>query len=370
VEDSAKTSSRTHAQVLPPRRRIRKSLRVSPSSVLLLLALLLKWPDNVGGKASRGKSSGPAIPGGEDASADQCQGLSRGEQANFDRLLQRAAQLSQTRALDSAQACLESALRLASTAPKKAHVLFNLAVIARQRGDVDGAKEILLQAPAEGVRDWAQAHMILKSAVCVSAYGQSRRAMTCENVLQAHMFLGILQLESGESRKALKSLARAKKLSPQDPAIYRDMAQAYYNLGEAPTAVHVWEEVRGRERERESERASKRERERRERARERARAREREREKERDRREGGRARARERPKERERGRERVSEAESIYTYIGHRQHADEQRRLFQPGAPAARAGGQQRRAMLHRRRAPVAQQRAVSLQLRQPVVRP
>ena len=69
------------------------------------------------------------------------------------------------------------------------------------------------------------------------------------------MFLGILQLESGESRKALTSLARAKKLSPQDPAIYRDMAQAYYNLGEARTAVHVWEEVRGREGEGERERA-------------------------------------------------------------------------------------------------------------------
>ena len=255
VEDTARTSTRNDAHVLPPRRRIRKHLRVSPSSVLLLLVLLLKWPDDVGGKASRGKRSGPAIPGGDDASADTCQGLARGEKANFDRLLQRAAQLSQTRALDSAQACLQSALRLASTAPKKAHVLFNLAVIARQRGDVDGAKEILLQAPAEGVRDWAQAHMILKSAVYVSVYRQSRRALTFGNVLQAHMFLGILQLESGESRKALKSLARAKKLSPQDPAIYRDLAQAYYNLGEAPTAVHVWEEVRGREGEGERERA-------------------------------------------------------------------------------------------------------------------
>jgi len=168
VEDTANTSTRTHVHVLPPLRRIR--LRFSPSSVLLLLALLLQWPDDVGGKNSRGKRSGPAIQGGGYARADPCPGLARGEQANFDRLLQRAAQLSQTRALDSAHACLESAVRLASTAPKKAHVLYNLAVIARQRGDVDSAKEILLQAPAEGVRDWAQAHMILKRAlysVCI-----------------------------------------------------------------------------------------------------------------------------------------------------------------------------------------------------------
>ncbi len=109
------------------------------------------------------------------------------------------------------------------------------------------------------------------------------------------MFLGILQLESGESRKALTSLARAKKLSPQDPAIYRDMAQAYYNLGEARTAVHVWEEVRER---------------------------------------GGGGAGRERASERGGERER----ESIHIYIGRGQHADEQRRLFQPGAPAARAG--------------------------------
>eukprot|EP00802_Teleaulax_amphioxeia_P003996 Tamp_03999.p1 GENE.Tamp_03999~~Tamp_03999.p1 ORF type:complete len:997 (+),score=159.38 Tamp_03999:212-3202(+) len=190
----------------------------APACILLVLALLLACPSVVGRKASKaragGNGAGSAGLGSDGGSADPCPGLSRGELDSFDRLLQRAAQLSRTHALNEAQACLESALRMASTAQNKAHVLFNLAVIARQRGDVEGAKKILLQAPTEGVRGWAQ----------------------------AHMFLGILQLESGESRKALKSLARAKRLSPQDAAIYRDMAQAYYNLGEAPKAVHVWEE--------------------------------------------------------------------------------------------------------------------------------
>ena len=189
---------------------------VRPACILLVLALLMACPGAVGGKAkarARGSGAGSAGAGSSGGSAAPCPGLSRGELDDFDQLLQRAAQLSRTHALDEAQTCLESALRLARTAQNNAHVLFNLAVIARQRGDVEGAKKVLLQAPTEGVRGWAQ----------------------------AHMFLGILQLESGESRKALKSLARAKKLSPQDPALYRDMAQAYYNLGEAPKAVHVWE---------------------------------------------------------------------------------------------------------------------------------
>ena len=73
---------------------------------------------------------------------------------------------------------------------------------------------MLLKAPKKGIKKWAQ----------------------------AHLFLGTLQNESGESRKALASLTRAMKLSPQDPAVYREMAQCYYNLGEAPSAVHVWGE--------------------------------------------------------------------------------------------------------------------------------
>jgi len=180
---------------------------------LLLAALALLLVATSGGKAPRGKvkRAGVSAPGEPGAA---CPGLSAAEMGSYDRLLHRAAELSQARALDGAQLCLETALSLAGSDQTKAHVLFNLAVIARQRGDVAGAKKILVDAPKEGMRGWAQ----------------------------AHTFLGILQLESGESRKALKSLARAKRLSPREPAIYRDMAQGYYNLGEAHEAVHVWEE--------------------------------------------------------------------------------------------------------------------------------
>ena len=174
----------------------------------LLFIILAGEPNEVGGgkvKSKKGKAK---------ASGSACRGLVQAELGSYDRLLQRAAELSQTRELDAAQACLDTALDLSTNAHAKAHVIFNLAVIARQRGDVEGAKKILLQAPKEGMRGWAQ----------------------------ANMFLGILQMESGESREALASLSRAKSLSPEDPAIYRDMAQGYYNLGEAPMAVHVWKE--------------------------------------------------------------------------------------------------------------------------------
>jgi protein O-GlcNAc transferase len=143
-----------------------------------------------------------------------CGGLARHELNNFDRLLERTAELAQVRNLDAAQECLKTALGVAKNEHQRAHVYFNLAVLSRQRGDVNGAKSMLLKAPKKGIKKWAQ----------------------------AHLFLGTLQNESGESRKALASLTRAMKLSPQDPAVYREMAQCYYNLGEAPSAVHVWGE--------------------------------------------------------------------------------------------------------------------------------
>lgn len=181
-------------------------------TLLVAALLLLACPGALNGaKASKGKGARKKQQG---AGGSACPGLGAQDLASHDRLLQRAAEHSQARDLAGAQACLETALGLASNEQTEAHVLFNLAVVARQRGDVEGAKKILQEAPKEGVRGWAQ----------------------------AHTFLGILQLESGESRKALKSLTRAKRLAPREPAIYRDLAQGYYNLGEAHEAVHVWEE--------------------------------------------------------------------------------------------------------------------------------
>jgi len=169
------------------------------SMLVILLLALLACPDQVGGnkKASKSKIKGKGMDQSAARSVrgkgEKCDGLAGSELSNFDRLLQRAAELSQSRALDHAQACLESALELASNVGAEAHVMFNLAVVARQRGDIEGAKKILLQAPKEGVKNWAP----------------------------AHTFLGTLLLESGEPRQALESLSRAKKLLPQEPVIYR-----------------------------------------------------------------------------------------------------------------------------------------------------
>ena len=172
----------------------------------LLLALLAVQVGSCGKAKVKGK--------GRPAGIGACDGLQRSELSSFDRLLERAAELSQARALDAAQGCLQVALGLAVTAQAQAHVRFNLAVIARQGGDIVGARKTLMQAPKEPLRNWAQ----------------------------AQLFLGILHSEGGDARTALKSLARAKKLSPQDPSVYREMAQCYYNLGEPASAVHVWED--------------------------------------------------------------------------------------------------------------------------------
>lgn len=145
-------------------------------------------------------------------SPTSCPGLPKKDSQTYELLIQRAAALSQSGELDGAQACIEGAVSLASKDNMKAHALFNLAVILRQKGQTHDALRTLQKAPSSGIENWPA----------------------------ATQFLGLLLMETDDPGGALKYLMRTKQLNPAQPQVYRDMAQAYYNLGQPEPAVDIW----------------------------------------------------------------------------------------------------------------------------------
>ncbi|EKX38116.1 hypothetical protein GUITHDRAFT_115669 [Guillardia theta CCMP2712] len=142
-----------------------------------------------------------------------CPGLSKRDHSDLEKLLLHASRLLNSD-VAGAKSCLQVALQQAPNDMSRAQVLYNLAIVTRQAGDIQQALKYIESASSDAIEQWFQGALIR----------------------------GVIQLESNHVQTSLYSFAVAKRLQPTSVAVYRNLAQAYYNLGEPLQAREVWEE--------------------------------------------------------------------------------------------------------------------------------
>eukprot|EP00960_Hanusia_phi_P017276 508518-Hanusia_phi.AAC.7 len=143
----------------------------------------------------------------------ECPGLSKRDHADLDKLLVHASQILSTD-VAGARSCLNIALEVAPNDSTRTQVLYNLAIVTRQAGDIQEAHRHIKSVPSNVIEKWFQGVLIR----------------------------GVIELESNDTSASLESFAIAKRLQPTSVLVYRNLAQAYYNLGKPLQARQVWEQ--------------------------------------------------------------------------------------------------------------------------------